>query len=284
MENSILKKKDDALDAIVRRLGKASIDYTEKFEFIRNKRQEDKAWLAAGVLIPLFFKENPKTGGGEFVIQLIKRSSDVPQGGDLSGPGGMLNPSIDGPLAFLMSTGLIPSFKGETRSYLKNRDRYTRRNIRLFFANAVRESWEEIRLNPFNVTLLGPLPSYSLTFFTRTIFPLVGLVGKEWNFRPNWEVEKVVEIPLQSFFARENYGTISVEAFDKTNRSRVNWDLPCLIQDDGDGQEEILWGATFNILLSFLKIVFDYEPPERGGKRIIERTLRPNYMTGNSKV
>ena len=281
MEN-LTKSKDDILDLIVRQLGTVPLDYTDKFELIKNKRGSDKAWLAAGVLIPLFFRENPEDeGGGEFVFQLIKRSSGVPQGGDLSGPGGMLNPMLDRPLASLMYAGIVPALKGKARFYLRKRDPASQRNIRLFFANALRESWEEVRLNPLNVQLLGPLPSYSLTLFTRTIFPLVGLVRKEWNFRPNWEVEKVVEIPLKSFFAEDSYGVLSVEALDETNTSKLDWDLPCLIHGDVDGSEEVLWGATLNIILSFLKIAFNYEPPARHDNKIIKRTLKPGYLTGN---
>jgi 8-oxo-dGTP pyrophosphatase MutT (NUDIX family) len=275
-------KKDDMLDLIVKKLGTIPLDYADKFELIKKKRESDKAWLAAGVLIPLFFRENPENEGGkEFVFQLIKRSSGVPQGGDLSGPGGMLNPMLDRSFASLIGTGILPSLKGKPRSYLRKRDPASRHNIRLFLANALRESWEEVRMNPLNVELLGPLPSYDLTLFTRTIFPLVGLVRKEWNFRPNWEVEKVVEIPLKSFFSEDSYGVLSIEALDETGSPKLNWDLPCLIHGDIDGSEEVLWGATFNIILSFLKIVFNYEPPARNENKIIKRTLKPGYMTGN---
>jgi 8-oxo-dGTP pyrophosphatase MutT (NUDIX family) len=278
--------KERLLDLIVERLGNLPIDYNEKFEFIKEKRKGDKKWLAAGVLIPLFFKENNDTHGeeGEFVIQLIKRSADVPQGGDLSGPGGMLNTPLDRVLMRLMLGGLIPSFKGNALTYINKRDGTSRRNIALFFANALRESWEEVKLSPFNVTFLGPLPSYSLTLFTRTIFPLVGLVRKPWTFRPNWEVEKVVEIPLRSFFAGDNYGTFSLEASDElNNKSRGTWEIPCLIHEDEEGNEEILWGATFNIILSFLKIVFDFEMPGTNQNKIIRRVLHSNYLTGNQK-
>jgi 8-oxo-dGTP pyrophosphatase MutT (NUDIX family) len=274
-------KKDDMLDLIVKKLGTVPLDYTDKFDLIKKKRESDKAWLAAGVLIPLFFRENSEDEeAGEFVFQLIKRSSGVPQGGDLSGPGGMLNPLLDRSFASLIGTGILPSFKGRTLSYLRKRDPASQRTIRLFYANALRESWEELRLNPLNVGLLGPLPSYSLTLFTRTIFPLVGLVKKEWKFRPNWEVEKVVEIPLKSFFSEASYGVLSLEALDETNSSKPNWNLPCLIHDDIDGSTEVLWGATLTIILSFLKILFNYDPPAGNENKVVKRTLKPGYLTG----
>ncbi len=269
------------LDLIVRQLGTVPIDFTDKFALIKKKRVTDKVWLAAGVLIPLFFRNNPDDEeGGEFLFQLIKRSSGVPQGGDLSGPGGMLNPMLDRSFASLIGMGILPFLDRRARSYLRKRGPASKHTIRLFFANALRESWEEVRLNPMNVELLGPVPSYSLSLFTRTIFPLVGLVRNEWNFRPNWEVEKVVEIPLKSFFAEDNWGVLSLEALDETGSSTLAWDLPCLIHGDIDGSEEVLWGATLNIILSFLKIVFDYEPPAQNEHRIIKRSLKPAYLTG----
>jgi 8-oxo-dGTP pyrophosphatase MutT (NUDIX family) len=274
-------KKDEVRDLIVRQLGTVPIDYRDKFDLIRKKRKSDKAWLAAGVLLPLFFRENPDDeGGGEFLFQLIKRSSVVPQGGDLSGPGGMLSPMPDRFFSSLIGAGILPPLRGKTRSYLRKRDPVSRRTIRLFLANALRESWEEVRLNPLNVELLGPLPSYSLSLFTRTIFPLVGLVKKEWNFRPNWEVEKVVEIPLKSFFADGSYGVLFLEALDETDNSTLTWDFPCLIHNDIDGSEEVLWGATLAIILSFLKIVFNYDPPTGNENKVIKRTLKPGYLTG----
>jgi len=90
--------------------------------------------------------------------------------------------------------------------YARRRGNAAFNDITLFLANAVRESWEEIRLSPFNIRFLGPLPSYSLHLFTRTIFPVVCLVEKKWKFHPNREVEKMVEIPLQSFYNEDNYG------------------------------------------------------------------------------
>ena len=276
-----LHRKDDILDLIVRQLGTVPIDYADTFDLIRKKRKSDKTWLAAGVLLPLFFRENPDDGGGgEFLFQLIKRSSSVPQGGDLSGPGGMLSPMPDRFFSTLIGTGILPTLNGRARSYVRKRDSASQRTIRLFFANALRESWEEIGLNPLNVELLGPIPSYSLSLFTRTIFPLVGLVKREWNFRPNWEVEKVVEIPLKSLFENDSYGILSLEALDERDNCTYYRDLPCLIHSDMDGKEEVLWGATLAIILSFLKIVFNYDPSTKNERRVIKRTLRPGYITG----
>ncbi len=287
MDSEIFRHKTEVLNRIVEKLGTIPLDYREKFEFIRGKRVSDKKWLAAGVLIPLFCRESPRNHEDvDFVFQLIKRSDGVPQGGDLSAPGGMLNPSVDGIIRHFIRAGLPPVMADDAGRLLSKRDRHTARYTALFLANALRESWEELRLNPFNVSFLGALPSYSLTLFTRTIFPVVGLVKRPWEFRPNWEVEKVVEIPLTSFFKQENYAFYTVESADDShgNKPDNHWTMPCLIQKDTDGNDEILWGATFNIIISFLKVVFDIEPPRIDPRKIIIKKLNRTYLTGNRKT
>jgi len=287
MDSEILRHKTETLNRIVEKLGTIPLDYREKFEFIREKRVSDKKWLAAGVLVPLLCRESSRDPRNvEFVFQLIKRSDGVPQGGDLSAPGGMLNPSVDGIIRYFIHAGLPPVMADNARQLLSKRDRHTVRYAALFLANALRESWEELRLSPFNVSFLGALPSYSLTIFTRTIFPVVGLVKRPWRFRPNWEVEKVVEIPLASFFQPENYAFYTIESADDShgNTPDNHWTMPCLIQRDTDGNDEILWGATFNIIMSFLKAVFDIEPPEIDPRKNISRKLDRNYLTGNRKI
>jgi len=98
----------------------------------------------------------------------------------------------------------------------------------LFLANALRESWEEIRLSPFNIQFLGPLPCHSLILFRRTIFPLVGLVKKEPSYRTNREVERIVEIPIKSFFQADNYAHYLIETADSIKHSdQTSWQFPC---------------------------------------------------------
>ncbi|HOX95688.1 MAG TPA: hypothetical protein PKV09_12940, partial [Syntrophales bacterium] len=221
---------------------------------------------------------------GEFVFQLTKRSVSVPQPGDLSCPGGMLHPPIDALLSPLVSTGLTSIMQGKPLTYAKSRPPDTFRALSLFLTNALRESWEEVRLNPLNVRFLGALPSTDLIVFRRSIFPLVGFVKREWTCRPNWEVEKVVEIPLRDFFLAENYGTVAVETFvpmrGPVERLR---DFPCLIHHDRTGSREILWGATMNILMDFIRTVFDFNPPQNGSAGVVTKRLFENYITGETR-
>ncbi len=285
MYPSILNQKEKTINLIIEKLGNSPIDFSEKFESIKKMRKKNETWHAAGILLLIHCKKNPDAAvwnEGEFVFQLIKRSADVPQGGDLSCPGGILELSKDRILCNLISRGLPPILKGKALKYTQTKGKEAFRDISLFLANALRESWEEVRLSPFNVAFLGPLPCYDLTLFTKTIFPVAGLVKKEINFRPNGEVDKIVEIPLKAFFREENYGIYSLEASDGLDEVQERkWDFPCLIHQDHDGKEEILWGATFSIIMSFLKIVFDFELPHMKPKKVIKRILLPDYLTGN---
>jgi len=281
----ILNDKQATIRHIVEKLGKASNDFTDNLARIKTRRVADKKWLAAGVILLLFFRETKEKAAqrnGEFVFQLIKRSQQVSQGGDLSCPGGILEPGKDCFLCRFITHRFPPIFRGDSRRFARKRGKEMFRGISLFTANALRESWEEVGLSPFNVTFLGPLPCYTLTLFTKTIFPVVGMVKNEAPFRLNGgEVEKVVEIPLKTFFDRESYGIYSLDTSDEfQKRNARHWDFPCLIHRDHDGTEEILWGATFNIIMSFFKIVFDVDLSEIRSTRTIKRTLQTDYLTG----
>lgn len=286
----ILNNKYNTLKLIIDKLGTAPNDFSDQFNVIKERKKRNERWLAAGVLLLLLYKSEGETSteketGGEFVFQLIKRSALVPQGGDLSCPGGILDPAFDRLLCRIIRYGLPPVLKGDARKYAEIRGNESFLYTSLFLANAMRESWEEIRLNPFNTTFLGPLPCYNLTLFTKTIFPVVGLVKQDKPYHLNGEVDKIVEIPIASFFEEDNYAMYSLEASGPLNDTRDRqWDFPCLVHTDSAGKEEILWGATFNIIMSFLKIIFDFDLSEITPTRIITRALDDAYLTGNARV
>lgn len=287
IDTNVLSNKKDFLALIEEKLGKHPSDFSEKMQFIQGTNMTVGAHAAAGVLLILRFRhDNPPSlqNNGEFIFQLIKRSSKVTQPGDLSCPGGLLQTKMDPLLRPLISSRLLPILRGNALKYVQMRDADTARMITLSLTNAVREAWEETGLSPFYIHFLGPLPTYSLLLFRRIIFPLVGFVKREWQFYPNDEVDGLLEIPLMTFFDENNYGIYRIQASNRTNANGHDIrDFPCLISHDNAGKEEILWGATFYIILSFLKIVLDFEITGLHGKRIIQRTLEPEYITGYHK-
>lgn len=257
---------------ISQRLKTVPLDFIGKMEQIRRDNAQGRSHLAAGVLLLISFSE----GTDEPFFLLIKRSNKVAQGGDLSCPGGILNPALDRFLKFLIAMGIIPSLRGDLVNTLQSRPLAERQLISLFLANALRESWEEIRLSPYKLKFLGTLPSYSLTLFRRTIFPLVCSVEGQQAFRPNHEVDKIIRIPLSSFYRDENFGKLCFGPVVRVSDLPV--EFPCLIHREKNGSEEILWGATFNIISNFLHIIADFTVPDFSQYRPIPRILGPNYL------
>jgi hypothetical protein len=282
----IFRYREAFLARVTDRLGTYQSDYLQEINQITLSERTVTPHLAAGVLLLLLFRDSSccgKSGTGEFVFQLIKRSSLVSQPGDLSCPGGMIHPLIDRLLRPLLVHGPFPIIRGPARAYALQQGSKSFRITTLFLANALRETWEEIRLLPCRVRYLGPLPTYSLVRFRRTIFPLAGYVENSGTPRPNREVEKIVEIPLAAFFQKELIGcyTLSVPDPGKAGFS-IPIRHPCLIHRSPDGGEEILWGATFHIISRFLAIVMDYQLPDWINGPNIQRTLRADYLAGRS--
>jgi 8-oxo-dGTP pyrophosphatase MutT (NUDIX family) len=280
----LLRCKEEFLAQATERLGMHPSDFHSEMEEITNSGRTADPRLAAGVLLPLIYHDSPchnDSGEGRFVFQLIKRSSRVSQPGDLSCPGGMIHPIMDRLLRPLLLSGPLPVISGSARAHALQRDQKSLPIITLFLANALRESWEEIGLSPWRVRFLGPLPTYRLVRFRRTIFPLAGFVERPQTPRPNREVEKIVEIPIDSFFREELIGCYTLSGPD-TAETGLSGSLryPCLIHRSPAGEEEILWGATFHIIIQFLGIVMDYHLPDWMKGPLIHRTLSAEYLTG----
>ena len=161
-------------------------------------------------------------------------------------------------------------------------DKETASLIRLFLSTALREAWEEIGLNPFNIKFLGALPSYSLTLFARTIFPFVCFTPKSFKYKLSSEVEKILEIPLSLFFDSDNYAMLDIKTSLGKDTEPLQYQMPCLIIPDGQGSEDILWGATFNIINNFLRIISDDSLPSSSSSRILNKVLTINYISGKT--
>jgi 8-oxo-dGTP pyrophosphatase MutT (NUDIX family) len=279
MNLSILCDKDSFPSFVSEKLSSLPVDYVEKYHPIKYSDAAGPRQLGAGVVLLLHYKIDGKKP--EYVFQLIKRSSTVSQSGDISCPGGMLHPLIDMVFSRLLATGLIANLPDRKSHFFTKHDKETILLIRLFLANALREAWEEIGLNPFNTSFLGALPCYSLSLFARTIFPVVCLVPRPYKFRLSSEVELIMEIPVSSFFTSTNYANLEIETPFNSNTKAIDIDCrPCLILPGNKGMPEILWGATYNIITNFLNIICDGSLPLPSSPKTIKKVLSINYVSG----
>jgi hypothetical protein len=250
------------------------VDYQEQIKLIREQKRIGNNCGIAGVL--LLIQYQPEQG---YVFLLNKRSAKVQQPGDLCCPGGGSNPLLDGLLSRLFIRPLLAWQKHPGYLRAKKLNPRLLNHILFFLTNALRESWEEIRLNPWGVNFLGPLRSYQLTLFRNIIFPLVGSIKRDkLSLRPNWEVAKILRIPLSSFFAEENYGIYRLKVERPVFKDILQSDTvdhPCFLYRETTQSTEILWGATYNIIMDFLATVFAFHPPQLNTRPVVEGVLYP---------
>jgi 8-oxo-dGTP pyrophosphatase MutT (NUDIX family) len=283
MDLSILHDRNGFRNHLLEILARQPVDFLEEAEFIQAKKTDPFPWDGAGVLLPLYFlpAEDGRADSGEYIFLLNKRSRNIPQGGDLCAPGGGIHPFLDTITQKILENGLLPLARGPAFGRARKWEKGLYQTILFFLGNALRESWEEIHLSPFNVEFLGPLPTYRLRVRRQIIFPVVGRVKRDWKYRLSWEVEKMVRIPLKDFYDPANYAQYSLEVTPEMSKqgNPDPWEFPCLVHQE-DGEQEILWGATYNIIQSFLRLAFDIPLPSPDGRRIIQRPLIANYLTG----
>lgn len=212
---------------------------------------------------------------------LNKRSPQIRQGGDLCCPGGGISWAMDNFLARLL--GLLGSpMKRRSARGGRQADQANSRVLNLLLAAGLREAWEEMRLNPLHFKFLGVLPEQHLVMFDRVIYPMVGWASPQ-PLKPNWEVDRIVPIALRRLLDPDHYGRfrpmVSPSQDDQPQPLRHE-DFPCYIHEDNEGRE-MLWGATFRITLNFLRLVFDFHPPEIENLPLVHRHLDETYLNGS---
>jgi hypothetical protein len=126
------------------------------------------------------------------------------------------------------------------------------------------------------------MPSESLWMFRRILYPMVAWINRQKRFLPNWEVEKIVYIPLRELLNPEAYACYRL-LFKGAGERGGDYvqDFPCF-RHRKDGEEEVLWGATFRIVASFLQTVFGFRVPFTDSLPVITKTLDERYWNGSS--
>jgi len=249
---------------------------------LRSPQECSHSFLAGRTASVLFLIHCPPSRGQGPVLILNKRSALVRQPGDLCCPGGTVHPALDRLLGLLL--WLPPFSLWRDRGWKARRGcpGHWRKLVATYWACCLRESWEEMRLPPWKVELLGLLPAYRLKMFERNILPMVGSMSGDSRFRINWEVERIVPIPLSSFLDPANYGRyiLSAEGGGPYPGEEGPAAFPCFVHED-EGTREILWGATYHIVLSFLSRVWGFEPPPLEERPVLRGTLPGRYLSWN---
>jgi 8-oxo-dGTP pyrophosphatase MutT (NUDIX family) len=210
MDLSILTDQEGFRTSEIEALARQPVDFLEEAAFIKGKKGSPTPWEGAGILLPLYLQPAGEgKDSGEYVFLLNKRARNLPQGGDLCAPGGGMHPGMDGLLRMVLSLGILPWARGPGMRGVRQREKKSYQAVLLFLSNALRESWEEIRLSPANVEFLGALPCYRLQSRRWIIFPIVGRVKHPWSAKLSPEVEKIVPIPISGFFNPGNYATFA---------------------------------------------------------------------------
>ncbi|MCP4666880.1 MAG: CoA pyrophosphatase [Deltaproteobacteria bacterium] len=236
---------------------------------------------ASAVLFPLSRQCGGARPSPQPCIIFNKRSQKVKQPGDLCFPGGRIAPHLDVWVSRLLTMPFLPlarwSYWSQWRTW---RPRQARR-LALLFATSLRESFEEMRLNPFGVNFLGPLPSQSLSMFDRVIYPMVAWIPRQRRFFPNWEVERIVRIPLSNLLDPGRYACyrLRFETGKEIRQEPGTQDFACYLHEDHN-EREVLWGATYRIVMAFLDLVFGFRPPDIGSLPVVHGALDENYYGG----
>ncbi len=108
---------------------------------------------------------------------------------------------------------------------------------------ALRETWEEIGIEPESVTILGTLSKFYVEVSHFEILPIVGWIDEKPSFKLNdAEVEKTILFPIELFKS----------PFQNVRMKTITGDLdvPCVKYN-----HEIIWGATAMILSEFTDIL-----------------------------
>jgi len=161
---------------------------------------------SAAVIVPLFEKE------GEYHILFTRRTEKVEHHkGQISFPGGRMD---EGDLSLLDA--------------------------------ALRETLEEIGVNPQDVEILGELDSMATLSSNFLITPFVGVIPYPYDFVVSAdEIEELVAVPLAALLDKNNYH----EEF------QLYEGRPYVSSFYHYGGR-VIWGATARILKQFLELVF----------------------------
>jgi 8-oxo-dGTP pyrophosphatase MutT (NUDIX family) len=213
---------------------------------------------------------------GDPCLVFNKRSARVRQAGDLCFPGGRIDPHLDVFLSRFLKWPLSPLARWPYWPQWRKVRKGEAKRLSIVLATSLRESLEEMRLNPFGLTFLGPMPSRALSMFRRVLYPMVVWINRQKHFFPNWEVEKIVRIPLRNLLVPDAYACYRIR-FEHREKGAFVQDFPCFLHEK---DKEILWGVTYRIVMAFLEFVFEFRPPALESLPVVRSVMNETYLKG----
>jgi 8-oxo-dGTP pyrophosphatase MutT (NUDIX family) len=178
----------------------------------RNRRVvKDETLKPSAVLLPLFIKN------GEYHLIFIKRGQGVEDHkGEISFPGGLYEKGDEG----LEKT-------------------------------ALREAFEEIRIHPQDVKILGMLDDTKTISTHYRVTPIVGIIPHPYSFTINTvEVDEIIDISINHLLDEGNSGEESI------TRGGITY-----TGDVYHYKHYLIWGATARILKNLLNLWTNLKDP-----------------------
>ena len=174
----------------------------EIFSSRQKKKLTDKKLNAAAVLVPLSYD------GNEYHLLLTQRSNTMHyHRGQIAFPGGKPHKTD----ASLLDT-------------------------------ALRESWEEIGLNPGDVEIIGELDDTPTRTSGFSISPFIALIPYPYTFTRNpCEIDDIIDVPLSALMDPSH-----------CKQNMVNDDGELITASTYEYNGRVIWGATASIIKQLL--------------------------------
>ena len=113
------------------------------------------------------------------------------------------------------------------------------------YQTALRESHEEMNLDPSIVTKIGRL-NYLISRYDIEVNPFVAVIDEKPNLDGNSEIEEIFEVPIEFLLNKNNMTT---QTFQRDN---MKLEMPTWYYND-----QKIWGLTAMITADLLNICFD---------------------------
>lgn len=112
-------------------------------------------------------------------------------------------------------------------------------------ATALRETFEEVGVNPTDISIIGQLTQLYIPVSNMMVHPFVGVINIKPEFNPNIkEVERIISVPIKQLANPKNRSVKVITSHGKL-----------ITAPYFNVSREFIWGATAMILAEFVEII-----------------------------